>query len=519
MNKAKKVAKKEAPKATPMTATPAKAGVLPAAGVEVPKPKKTAPTPQILRGFKDILPADQKFWALVRNKAEELARDFGFQRIDTPIIEDTALFVRGVGKTTDIVEKEMFSFLDQHGDSMTLRPEGTAPIARAYVVHGMWNLPQPIKLFNYGPMFRHERPQAGRYRQFTQSGMDVFGDRHPVVDAELIAVCHALFREIGIDAIMHVNSIGDLPSREAYKEHLVNYYRSKRSQICENCKKRLVKNPLRLLDCKEEGCVALRGEAPQIVDFLNEESKNHFVRVLEYLDEMEVPYQLNPHLVRGFDYYTHTVFEAYGTEEGERGAQAAMAAGGRYDGLVEQLGGLPTPACGFAWGIERVILKLKEKNVPVPEINLPDVFLAQLGEPSRRKMIALFQTLRKEGIRTAENFSRDALKVQLEMANRLGVRYTLILGQKEVLDGTVLIRDMDSGIQEVVDYKKVAVELKKKLSVPAPPRINAPMAPPANALTPGEERSLRGDVQKEKDAEADEAESDKKEKEPKEDKE
>jgi histidyl-tRNA synthetase len=442
------------------------------------KPKRTAPAPQTLRGMKDILPVDQKYWMHVRTCAETIGSTFGFERIDTPVLEETSLFVRGVGKQTDIVEKEMFTFLDQGGESMALRPELTAPLARAYINHGMWNQPQPIKWYTWGQLFRHERPQAGRYRQFSQAGLDVFGDRHPVIDANLIFAGHMLFRDLGLDALVMVNSIGDAPSRETYKNELVSYYRSKRSTICENCKKRLLKNPMRVLDCKEEGCQPVKAEAPQIVDFLNEESKNHFIRVLEYLDELEVPYQLQPHLVRGLDYYSHTVFEFVGAEDADKpGSQVALGGGGRYDNLIELLGGPPTPACGFSWGIERIILRLKEKGVAVPNLPSADVFVAQLGEPARRKTLALFNALRKDGVRVAESFSRDALKQQLEIANRLGVRYTVILGQKEVLDGTALIRDMDSGIQEIVDFNKCANELKRKLAMPAPPKIIAPPQP------------------------------------------
>ena len=502
--------------AAPMAAIPGGMPFDPNAPIK----RKGPPTPNALRGMKDILPVDQKYWMCIRNAAESLASAHGFDRIDTPILEETALFARGIGKTTDIVEKEMFSFIDQGGENMTLRPELTASLGRAYINHGMWNQPQPIKWFTWGQVFRHERPQAGRFRQFTQAGLDCYGDRHPVVDAHLIFAAHRLFKDIGLDTLVLVNSVGDITSREAYKEKLVAHYRSKRSQLCENCKKRLVKNPMRMLDCKEEGCMAVRADAPQIVDHLNEESKNHFVRVLEYLDELEVPYQLQPYLVRGLDYYGHTVFEVVGADEAEKaGAQSALAAGGRYDGLIEQLGGPSVPAVGFSWGVERIILKLKETNTPVPELPMPEVYLAQLGEPARRKMLGLFNLLKEEGIRAAESFSRDALKAQLEIANRLGVRYTLILGQKEVLDGTILIRDMDSGIQEIVDFKKVTHELKKKLSQPAPPRVNlGPQPLPGAAPTPGpglsqkEERAMLGDEQKEKDEEEDEKEGkDKKE--------
>lgn len=482
---------KKTASAKPAGEKPAK----PAPGAEeaAPKPKRTAPAPQVLRGMKDILPIDQKYWMRVREVVERTAADFGFDRIDTPVLEETSLFVRGVGKQTDIVEKELFSFVDQGGESMTLRPELTAPIARAYVNHGMWNQPQPIKWFTWGQVFRHERPQAGRYRQFTQAGLDVFGDRHPVIDANLIFAAYTALKDLGLDAVMMVNSIGDAASRESYKNELVAYYRSKRSQTCENCKKRLQKNPMRVLDCKEEGCQPVKAEAPQIVDFLNEESKNHFMRVLEYLDELEVPYQLQPHLVRGLDYYSHTVFEIMTAEDAEKpGSQNALGGGGRYDGLIETLGGPATPACGFSFGIERVILRLKEKNVAVPDLPSADVFVAQLGEPARRKTLALFNALRREGVRTAESFSRDALKQQLEIANRLGVRYTLILGQKEVLDGTVLIRDMDSGIQEIVDYKKVVAEIKRKLAQPAPPRPAAATAAPSAAVLASEAERVAG---------------------------
>jgi len=433
-------------------------------------PKRRVSTPNTLRGMKDVLPVDQKYWSLVREKMDHLAGAFGYERIETPIMEETPLFVRAVGKQTDIVEKEMYSFLDQGNEKITLRPEATAAIARSYINHGMWNHAQPVKLYYYGRMFRHERPQSGRYRQFTQGGLEVIGSDHPVVDAQLAYIAYLLYRDLGLDVVVQINSIGDTDSRNQYKEELVAYYRSHRSKICENCKKRLTRNPLRLLDCKEEGCSAVRAEAPQIVDYLNEDSKNHFVRVLEYLDELEVPYQLNPYLVRGLDYYDHTVFEIVPDEDAEQGSQSALASGGRYNGLVETLGGEPAAACGFAWGVERTILKLKEKRIEVPELPEAEVYLAQLGEPARRKMLALFEEMRGEGIRVAEGFCKDALKQQLEAANRAGVRFTLILGQKEVLDGTILVRDMDSGIQEIVDFKKVIQEVQKKLAVPAPPK-------------------------------------------------
>ncbi|MBI4458124.1 histidine--tRNA ligase [Candidatus Uhrbacteria bacterium] len=422
-------------------------------------------TPQTLRGMKDILPSEQKYWLHVRDAAEPLAAAYGYDRIDTPILEETGLFVRSVGKQTDIVEKEMFSFIDAGGENVSLRPEATASIVRSYINHGMFNQPQPVKLFYWGPMFRHERPQSGRFREFHQFGFEVLGDKHPVLDAEIILIAHLFFKELGIKTAVQINSLGCPTCRPTYLAELTNYYRAKRSQLCENCKRRLLKNPLRVLDCKEAGCAALKDGAPQIVDSLCEECKNHFMRVLEYLDEIQVPYVLNPHLVRGLDYYTKTVFEIWPADETES-SQSALGGGGRYDGLVEVLGGRPTPACGFAIGIERAILQLKSANIEPSVRNKPDIFMAQLGDVARRKVVPLFEELRKAGINVASSFSKDSLKSQLEIANRLGSRYTLIIGQKEVLDGTVLIRDMEAGMQEIVDYNRAVGEMKKKLGRP-----------------------------------------------------
>ncbi|MEK9151827.1 MAG: histidine--tRNA ligase, partial [Patescibacteria group bacterium] len=440
-----KAAPKKAIRETPAPSTssgPSAAPVDPMAAM-IKLPRGVA-TPQPLRGMKDILPSEQKYWLHVRNTAEPLATAYGYDRIDTPTLEETALFARSIGKQTDIVEKEMFTFVDTGGESMTLRPEATASIVRSYINHGMFNQPQPVKLFYWGPMFRHERPQSGRFREFHQFGFEVLGDKHPVLDAEIILIAHLFFKELGVKTTVQINSLGCPTCRPAYLAELTNYYRAKRSQLCENCKRRLQKNPLRLLDCKEAGCVALKEGAPQIVDSLCEECKNHFMRVLEYLDEIQVPYVLNPQLVRGLDYYTKTVFEIWPAEETES-SQAALGGGGRYDGLSEVLGGRPTPACGFAIGVERAILQLKARGIEPPVRNKPDIFMAQLGDVARRKVVPLFEELRKSGANVASSFSKDSLKSQLEIANRLGARYTLIIGQKEVLDGTVLIRDMEAG--------------------------------------------------------------------------
>ncbi|MFH0928573.1 MAG: histidine--tRNA ligase [bacterium] len=425
------------------------------------KPKKTADV-QTLRGMKDVLPDDQLYWEMIRNKAEELAAAYGFKWIETPILERTELFTRPLGKESDVVQKEMYSFLDQGGDKVTLRPEGTASVARAYVNHGMWTWPQPVKIFYWGPMFRYDRPQKGRYRQFHQAGFEVLGSQLPIVDAELILIVYNLYKELGLETKVMLNSIGTPESRQDYLAQLVPYYRSNRQKLCEDCKRRLQKNPLRVLDCKEPSCVEVKNAAPQMIDWLDEDSKAHFMKVLEYLDEVEVPYTLNSHLVRGFDYYTRTVFEFW-VEGAEDVAQVALCGGGRYDGLVEMLGGQPTPACGVAPGIERLVLALKEKGIPPKQVKKPQIFLAQLGEQARVKALSLFEEFRKANIQVLQTFAKEALKSQLELANKHGVPYTLILGQKEVLDGTILIRDMDGGNQENVDMKKVVGEIKKKL--------------------------------------------------------
>ncbi|MFA5021708.1 MAG: histidine--tRNA ligase [Patescibacteria group bacterium] len=428
---------------------------------KIPAAQKTS---QLLRGFKDILPAEQNYWHFIRQAAESFAFGYGFDRIDSPILEEANLFVRSIGKQTDIVEKEMFSFADQSDGLVVLRPEATASIARAYINHGMANLPQPVKLFYWGPMFRRERPQSGRQRQFHQFGFEILGDDNPVIDAQIIVVVNNFFNQIGLDQIsIQVNSIGCPQCRKTYIQELTTYYKSKRKLLCEDCKKRLVKNPLRLLDCKNPTCQIAKADAPQIIDWLDEDCKNHFMKLVNYLDELNVSYKLNPYLVRGLDYYTRTVFEVW-PKEVKEGAQSALCGGGRYDGLVELLGGRPTPAVGVAVGIERIISQLRQKEVKIPNDDQPEVFLAQIGDQAKIKALILFEQLRKENIKVAESFSKDSLKSQLEISNKLKVKYALILGQKEVMDGTILIRDMESGVQEIIDFNKTVNEIKKKLA-------------------------------------------------------
>jgi len=431
---------------------------------ESKKSRIKSSTPQLLKGFKDILPSEQIYWRYVRKAAENLASTYGFDEIGLPILEELNLFVRSIGKQTDIVEKEMFSFTDKTNGSVALRPEATASVVRAYINHGMLNQPQPVKLYYWGPMFRREKPQSGRLRQFHQFGFEVIGDNNPVIDAQLVVLAYNFYKQIGLNQVsIQINSIGCSECRKAYREELINYYKAKRKVLCEDCKNRLVKNPLRLLDCKEAGCQPLKAEAPQIIDWLDEECKAHFMKVIDFLDELDIPYILNPYLVRGLDYYTKTVFEIW-PDDKEQGSQDVLAGGGRYDGLVASIGGREqTPAVGFSVGIERTILQLKEKEVKMPVKSIPEIFLAQIGDSAKVKAMILFEELRQQKIKVAENFTKDGLKTQLELADKLGVKYVLILGQKEVIDGTVMIRDMESGVQEIVDFKKVINEIKKKL--------------------------------------------------------
>lgn len=451
----------------PVKKTVAKTTATAKASAEAATSSKKAPQPiQIMRGMRDLVPNDQPYWQEVRDTVASIAGSYGFDRIDTPIVEETALFIRGVGRATDVVEKELYRFDTLGGEDAALRPEGTAGVVRSYIQHGMLNVPQPVKLWYEGPMFRYDRPQSGRFRQFYQAGFECIGEEDAIVDAQLIVLGWNVLKSLGIDAVLRINSLGTPESRANYKNALVAYFRAKKAKLSDEDKKRLLKNPLRLLDSKDPVILELKAEAPQLVDWLDEDSKAHFMRVLEYLDELGVPYQLDPYLVRGLDYYTKTVWEWYSSTEDAEQSQSALGGGGRYDGLVELLGGRPTPAVGCAFGVDRIISRLKEKNPPSPDQHRyasVDVFIAQLGDMGRKKALALFEEFREAGIPVGEAFAKSNIKAQMEVANKRQAKWALVLGQKEVLDGTVLIRDMDAGSQETVDIKKAVHEIKKKL--------------------------------------------------------
>jgi len=419
---------------------------------------------QALSGMHDILPQDQPYFKKVQKSAESVANYYSFEKIDTPIIENAEVFMKGAGAATDIVEKEMYTFRTKGGDLVALRPEFTAGVVRSYIEHGMFTLPQPVKLWSVGPLFRHERPQTGRYRQLHQFNFEALGDKSPSIDGQIIQMCYDILKDLQFKNIsIEVNSIGDSECRPHFKKQLANYFKSRRSSLCSDCQRRLKENPLRLLDCKEEKCQRIRAGAPQIIDHLCEGCHKHFKDVLEFLDELELPYTLNPYLVRGFDYYTKTVFEII--EKSETGEnQGSLVGGGRYDGLVKLLGGRDTPACGAAGGIDRIVnlMKLREVKLDKKQES-PKIFLAQLGQAAKRKSLKLFEEFRDAKIPVAESFSKDSLRSQLGAANKLGVKWVLIFGQKEALEDFITLRDMETGAQKEIPLNKVVEEMAAKV--------------------------------------------------------
>ena len=417
---------------------------------------------QSVRGMHDILPGDQPRYRQVFDGFVARAAEAGYRQIDPPLLEDAALFVRSVGDDTDIVEKEMYTFKDRSDNQLTLRPEPTAGVARAYIEHGMASLPKPVKLYISGPMFRYDRPQAGRQRQFHQVGVEVFGEAAPSIDAQVIILAYRFLTQLPLRGVtVQINSIGDATCRPKYKQALTDYLKSHVDELCEDCKRRVDKNPLRVLDCKQPGCAKVVAGAPQIIDFLCKPCHAHFTGVLEYLDEFDVPYELNHLLVRGLDYYTRTVFELYGDREG---AQSALGGGGRYDGLIEELGGQATPAVGFGLGVERIVLELDESQAPLPTSEPVKIFVASLGEPARLAGFKLIEELLDARIGAIGIVDKDGIGDQLGRASKFGVPYAVIIGQKEVFDKTVILRDMTSGAQEMIPRSKIVAELKQRFA-------------------------------------------------------
>lgn len=419
------------------------------------------------RGTADLLPSDQKYSEYVVENAKSFLRGWHFQQVETPMFEDINLFTRGIGSDTDIIQKELFELKTRgKGAHYALRPEGTASLMRAYIEHGMRSWPRPIKLFMIGSFFRYERPQAGRLREFHQIDMEVVGSSSPITDVQVIYVLYLFFKHIGLeDFIVLINTLGEPAERKAYITLLKDHYKRNRQKLCRDCKERLVTNPLRVLDCKEEKCQQVSNTAPRLLDHLSEGSKKHFEFILQSLQELGVPHEVSPSLVRGLDYYTHTVFEFVPKSTRGESQQSTFAAGGRYNNLVKELGGKDAPAIGAGIGIERVIERVKEEGIELTLVDQPQLFIAQLGEQAKILGLKIMKELRDAEIPFAESIDRDGMQTQLRMADRLKVEWSIIIGQKEVLDQTVILRNMESGMQEVIDRDKLVKELERRLNI------------------------------------------------------
>ncbi|OAQ20436.1 histidine--tRNA ligase [Thermosulfurimonas dismutans] len=403
-----------------------------------------------VRGFKDILPEETPAWSWLEAQAREILVRYGFREIRVPILEKTELFARSIGEATDIVEKEMYTFVDRNQERLTLRPEATAGIVRAFIEHGLHNRPKPIKLFTIGPMFRHERPQKGRLRQFHQIDVEVFGAQSPGTDAELVVMALDILEAGGARNLrLEINSLGCPDCRVPFREELREFLLARKERLCEDCQRRAERNPLRALDCKNEVCQAEYREAPELTNFLCEDCRAHYEAFKAYLSEAEVSYQVNPRLVRGLDYYTRTIFEI---KAPGLGAQDTVAAGGRYDGLVSALGGPDTPAVGFAIGIERWLLV---SELPAELESPPELFIAPLGEEAARVTLRLARSLRARGIRVEADYEGRRLKALLRQADRLSARKVLILGEDELQKKEALLKDLETRTQEPLPFENL----------------------------------------------------------------
>jgi histidyl-tRNA synthetase len=408
------------------------------------------------------LPDEQAYWRYVEQVAARVCQLYGYERIDIPAFEDARLFMRSVGEETDIVEKEMYIFEDRGGNRLALIPEGTASICRAYIEHGMHNLPQPVKLYYMAPAFRYERPQAGRYRQHHQFGCEAVGDDDPALDAEVIDMAWQFFRLLKLrDFSLSLNSIGCKTCRPQYLAALKKYYSGQADRLCSDCKARLKQNPLRLLDCKQPTCQQIANSAPRSIDYLCPECREHFSRLKKYLDLLEIPFEVNHRLVRGLDYYTRTVFEIQPKAEG---GQSTLGGGGRYDDLVETLGGKPAPAVGFATGLERIILNLKNQKIAIPPVPKPQVFVAYVGTEAKEQALKVATSLRRKGTGVTMGMGERSLKAQLRQANNMGAHHAIIIGEEELKSNTATLRDMTTAEQKnvpIADLQKLLKQHKK----------------------------------------------------------
>ena len=410
-----------------------------------------------VRGFRDILPDETPKWQRVEEKIRAIFFSFGIREIRIPVLEKTELFKRGIGEATDIVEKEMYTFLDRGNEYLTMRPEATASVIRAYIEHHLYEKDPVAKLFTIGPMFRRERPQKGRFRQFHQINVEFLGQEDPRTDAELIAMLMFLLGELGLEELkLEINSLGCDTCRPAFREKVIAFLEDRQDELCEDCRRRLGTNPLRIFDCKNESCQETISGAPVILDFICAECKGHFERVMALLDTLGVPSVINRRMVRGLDYYTRTAFEI---TTRALGAQNAVTGGGRYDGLVQMLGGPAISGIGFAIGFDRLISMLPDGDGE--SAGRPNIFIAALGETAQGHAFSLCNAFRRAGIRAEMDFADRSLKSQMKRANKFGSSHTLIIGEKEMEEGTAQLRDMLDGTQEPVDIRDAGALIRK----------------------------------------------------------
>lgn len=414
------------------------------------------------RGTNDFLPGESEKWQYIEQLCREVCAEYGYKEVRLPMFEHTEVFLRSVGETSDIVEKEMYSFEDKGFTHVTLRPEGTAGTVRAFLENKLYANPQPTKLYYMGPMFRYDKPQAGRYRQFNQFGVEVFGADHPSIDAEMIAMAVEIFKRLGLKGLtVKVNTVGCGECRPHHMEELKTYFRQYKGQLCETCQDRLERNPLRILDCKEEGCKEVAKGAPTTIEAACDCCSDHFNKLKDYLEAIGVNFEVDTNLVRGLDYYTKTAFEIVINSVGS--AQNAIAGGGRYNGLLGQFGGEDLPGIGFAIGMERLLLTLKEQGIELPVSSNPSVYIAPLGEAAQKEAFIQALELRNRGIYTEKDYLGKSLKAQMKAADRFQVKYTVIIGDSELEKGVAVVREMETGEQNEVPLAQLADDLEGRL--------------------------------------------------------
>lgn len=402
-----------------------------------------------IKGTKDVLPSEVYKNQYIEATCLGVAENFGYKEIRTPMFEHTELFQRGVGDTTDVVQKEMYTFDDKGGRSITLRPEGTAGAVRSYLENGLCNEALPQKVCYVGPCFRYEKPQAGRLREFHQFGIECFGTASPLADAEMISLASRIFDELGIQELsLEINSIGCPTCRAEYHKALKEYFSSRKDELCPTCQDRLERNPMRILDCKSPVCSEIAKDAPVVTDYLCDECREHFDSVQKYLDAMNIAYTINPKIVRGLDYYTKTVFEFVSNAIGSQGT---VAGGGRYDGLVDELGGQKTPSLGFAMGLERLQLVMDAQGCSYPEPSTPDLFIVAMGEKAQLKAIEIAKDMRAEGYCALYDLNQRSLRAQMKYADKLGAKFNVVIGDNEVEQGTAKLKNMKTGESADID--------------------------------------------------------------------